>query len=850
MKERLRRSEQDSDVTFFYDLMSAGELALKLQVAAIVAAVNRDPDQIQFALESRLVRADGVGEWAAVMDDLLSGSASTFVDPAARPAQRELTETVVADDWRPRVLHVLKQAIELVDPAPPLYRRAQLRQWVHYFAALRNKEKAHGAPDASTCGHLASLLAEAIGLLFTNSIVFAWPWANVRRTLAGSYRVSELNADTTAFATLRKRTDFALDDGIYLDVGGLRPVRLVATDVELSDFFVANGGFAASKYERLSYITGKRENVDHGRYARLPAPVSPSETRGLESVSVRGEVLTNMPERPSAYVSRAELEERLCTLLTNDRHPIITLSGRGGIGKTSLALEVLHQLTNRTEFDAIWWFSARDIDLLPEGPKQVRPDVADLTEMSHQFAALTVPALELKREGAVDHLRSAMSDPKTAGRSLFVFDNFETVVSPSGLYEWLDNCIRLPNKILVTTRVRNFKADYPIEVGGMTREEFRKLVFGVSETLAIRGTITDKYIEELYSESGGHPYVAKILLGEVARTGKVGSVERIMASSDQILTALFERTFSSSLSPAAQRVFLTLSGWRSVIPEVAVKAALLRPGKERLDVDHAIEELLRSSMVESYEGPDESRFLRVPLAAQLFGASKLRVSADKVSIDSDIALLRAFGAARESDVGRGLEPRVKALLREIAAGPPDESAVESLWPVLEFVANQYAPAWLGIAQLRRQGGDMQGESDALRRYLQVRPADAEVWRRLARNAMARGDVAAELNALLQFAALPSTEYRDISDLANRINGYLRDQLVEDREDRSRIAGRVRALMENRLDEADATDLSRLGWLCVNLQDVDAAHEYARRGLSKDPSNAHCEKLSRVSPFGR
>jgi ABC-type uncharacterized transport system YnjBCD ATPase subunit len=70
-----------------------------------------------------------------------------------------------------------------------------------------------------------------------------------------------------------------------------------------------------------------------------------------------------------------DLERELYQTLVNDRHPVITLVGRGGIGKTSLALTVLHKLTQEEKFIGIVWFSARDIDLLPQGPKIVRPDV-------------------------------------------------------------------------------------------------------------------------------------------------------------------------------------------------------------------------------------------------------------------------------------------------------------------------------------------------------------------------------------------------------------------------------------------------------------------------------------------
>ena len=59
---------------------------------------------------------------------------------------------------------------------------------------------------------------------------------------------------------------------------------------------------------------------------------------------VVGRCFANLPPLARDYIHRTELEAELESILSNDRNPLITLVGRGGIGKTSLALKVLHQL--------------------------------------------------------------------------------------------------------------------------------------------------------------------------------------------------------------------------------------------------------------------------------------------------------------------------------------------------------------------------------------------------------------------------------------------------------------------------------------------------------------------------
>lgn len=270
---------------------------------------------------------------------------------------------------------------------------------------------------------------------------------------------------------------------------------------------------------------------------------------------------------------------------------------------------------------------------------------------------------------------------------------------------------------------------------------------------------------------------------------------------------------------------------------LALKAALLRPANERMDVSAAVDELIRSSLVEATDDPEGERFLSVPLAAQLFGRSKLRVAAARAAIESDLAIIQAFGAAQETDVRRGLRPRIDALM-----STADASDAESR-SVLEYVASRYPPAWLKLADAYSEMKDHVSELKAAERYVEARPEDAEGWRRVAKLATDHGDADRAMNALLQLSALPNTPYREISNAADAFN-YFRSKkaLGDDWGEKTMMAERLRTLLEARLSEADATALARLGWICLHLGDVISAKEYARRGLAIDPHNRHCARI--------
>ena len=163
-------------------------------------------------------------------------------------------------------------------------------------------------------------------------------------------------------------------DGVYLWIDGPLYVPLLHSTPEAFDFFYPNGAFSERRFELLSYITGTTTDGEATQYLDPPSQLPQSETQGLGILEVRGKTFTNLPPPPQQYVRRAELDQELHQVLKfQERHQVITLFGRGGIGKTSLALTVLNDLAHQGQYSAILWFSARDIDLLPDKPLPVAP---------------------------------------------------------------------------------------------------------------------------------------------------------------------------------------------------------------------------------------------------------------------------------------------------------------------------------------------------------------------------------------------------------------------------------------------------------------------------------------------
>lgn len=856
---RVTLDKEEGDIAYFHALSLQLEYVTKVVTAGVLACLGEDADRHRYTLEHRLIRANAIGDWADALNTALTGPPAQFIAPNARGIVRDLTERVGDGDWRYSAVRSLHNAASGIGVSPEVGAKVALRQFFQIGATIRNRTRGHGATTSDQCSRVCPFLVDAIGTVVRELQLFKVPWVYLHRNLSGKYRVSPLLGDCAAMEYLKRTRDARLPNGVFLHLDRPMYVPLVFSDPDLLDILLPNGSFKPDTFEALSYITNELTRKDGSAWSDPPARLPPSETEGRTALEQVGNTFANLPPRLTGYVPRTFLETRIREeLLRTDRHPVVSLTGPGGIGKTTIAIVAIEGIADLEwpPYDVVLWISARDIDLLASGPKPVSPRVITQKDIALAAVELLEPAERSEPGFGPAAFFEACLANGAAGPTLFVLDNFETLESPTDVFRWVDTYVRPPNKVLITTRFRDFAGDYPIDIGGMTDDEALTLIDQESARLGIGPLLSSAYKEELIRESDGHPYVIKILLGQVAQEQRAVTPERIVASADHLLKALFERTFEN-LTPAGQRVFLLLCSWRVFVPEVAVEAVLLRPGNERFGVAAALDELRRFSLVEEVGSQRErERFVGVPLAAAMYGRRKLEVSPFKVAVEEDRKLLMEFGAGKREDAQRGVLPRIESLVRAVAVrASTSTAALESSLPVLEYLASRVPRAYLRLADLVIEVDDSEGATGRAKTYLRnfLETADPhekqEVWLRLADLCHSTKDAIGEVHALSEAALMPTVTPDDIGILANRLNNRIRE--LKGRRIEDVWSGEVRALlerviraMENQLGRLSATSCSRLAWLHLNVGNEDRARDVAKIGSQRDPNNEHCQNLVR------
>src|SRR5512133_74724 len=160
----------------------------------------------------------------------------------------------------------------------------------------------------------------------------------------------------------------------------------------------------------------------------LTALPRPDQQSTLKGAAVGRRVWT-IPARVRGFTGRAALLAELEVARRSGEATVVqAVTGMGGIGKTTAAIEYAHR--HHDEFDVAWWVPAENLALLPDR-------LAELALALDLTTATTPPGVGVAR---------LLGELARRDRWLLVFDNAE---DPRALSRWLPEG---PGQVLITSR--------------------------------------------------------------------------------------------------------------------------------------------------------------------------------------------------------------------------------------------------------------------------------------------------------------------------------------------------------------------------------------------------------------
>lgn len=329
-------------------------------------------------------------------------------------------------------------------------------------------------------------------------------------------------------------------------------------------------------------------------------------------------VYHNLPQPDyERFVGRKPALQEIRKLL-NPRHRswVITIDGIGGIGKTSLALEVAHnylrhagQLPAEEQFEAIIWTTAKQTVLTAEGIAR-RPQAMRTLDDIYTTIAITLEREDIIRSPAEeqdDLIRRAL----TQQRTLLIIDNLETVDDERVISFIRD--VPGPTKVIVTTRHR-LDIAYPVRLEGMDINEGRELIAGEARRRGLN--LTDGEADRLFRRTGGVPLAIVWSIAQMSfGYGIEAALARLGQPSSDIARFCFEGAVDMLRDQPAHKLLMVLPLFT---PDASREALGYVAGLPVLDRDDGLVVLEKLSLVNRHAG----RFALLPLT-KTFASAEL-----------------------------------------------------------------------------------------------------------------------------------------------------------------------------------------------------------------------------------
>lgn len=306
----------------------------------------------------------------------------------------------------------------------------------------------------------------------------------------------------------------------------------------------------------------------------------------------------NLPRR-GEFVGREAYKAQVHTALRS-RAYLISIEGIGGVGKTSLALEVayecLHTSTGEllrddvATFEGFIWVTAQGRDLTLN-------ELLDAVARTLDYPGIAQKPLEEKRPAVCRLLQ--------AGRYLLVVDNYETIMDKA-IHDFLLD-LPEPTKALITTREQKLSRVSVIALAGL--EEAEALALLRSEGCRL-GMIAleqaeDAVLLRLYKATGGAPLALKWAVGQIKQKGQ--SLDMVLEALYHARGDIFDHTFARSwqlLSQDAQRALMVMPLFVHSASREALEAV---SDLHHFALDEALGQLVEMSLVNATDDLDVTR---------------------------------------------------------------------------------------------------------------------------------------------------------------------------------------------------------------------------------------------------
>jgi LuxR family glucitol operon transcriptional activator len=303
----------------------------------------------------------------------------------------------------------------------------------------------------------------------------------------------------------------------------------------------------------------------------------------------------NLPPRYGEFLGREKDIERILNGLRS-RWPLVSIEGLGGMGKTTLAIEIAHCCLSGSKavldppFEYAVWVSAKD----KPDQKHWLNEVLDTTARILGYLSL----LKLASE-QIEQKKAEVSQLLHNYRTLLIIDNFETI-KDRALESWIQY-IPEPSKVLITSRTSQLRSTRSISLKGLEDPKALELICNYAQSLELESleTASEDTLLDLVRVTGGNPKAIGMALGYIKR-GKLSLSEVIeyLHIASKPVNTVFDDLFVwiwDVMTENAQHVLLVAPFFIDYVSKEALGATA---GLTQYHLDNAVEELVELKLLD------------------------------------------------------------------------------------------------------------------------------------------------------------------------------------------------------------------------------------------------------------
>jgi LuxR family glucitol operon transcriptional activator len=362
-------------------------------------------------------------------------------------------------------------------------------------------------------------------------------------------------------------------------------------------------------------------NQVHRQYTEDPSSIAGASIQYLDKFET-SDTLNNLPYPDyddTGFFPRKRLEADLKKKILG-RHPVITVLGDGGDGKSAVTLQTVFGLlsSNDHDFDAIIWVSAKSSKLTGPEIERIRTKITNSTAVFEEVSGL----FEDEASDPMQRVLTLMKENKV----LLIIDNLETIIDKK-IKQFAED-VPGESKLVLTSRVP-LGSDLTVHVGPFTENEALSFLRVLVHSFNIKALMkeSDERLKYYAARLFNRPLLLKwFALGVLSGLNPAN----IVSDPKEALKFCLENVFDK-LTPNAQKHLAALAS----LPRPASFAILAHvTDEDALLIESGLAELMRYAIIEQVSQNEHEIEFQVKPFAKAYLVRVLKLKSN--SLDSNI----------------------------------------------------------------------------------------------------------------------------------------------------------------------------------------------------------------------